>query len=146
MRADRIECLADGRYAILDYKTGAPPTEKQVRTGLSPQLTLEAAILRQGGFKNISGASVAELVYVRLRGGANAGEELPVKFTGGQPRQHADNALARLTTLVASSPTPPLPTIRFSTRCGRPYGYLRPSGSRSGVVAGPAPPTRRDGE
>ena len=32
MRADRIECLADGRYAILDYKTGAPPTAKQVRS------------------------------------------------------------------------------------------------------------------
>ena len=45
-RADRIERLNDGRYAILDYKTGTPPSEKQVRTGLSPQLTLEAAILR----------------------------------------------------------------------------------------------------
>ncbi|MEI9804515.1 MAG: PD-(D/E)XK nuclease family protein, partial [Pseudolabrys sp.] len=63
VRADRIECLADGRYAILDYKTGAPPTEPQVRTGLSPQLTLEAAILRKGGFEDIpAGASVAELL------------------------------------------------------------------------------------
>ena len=35
---------------ILDYKTGSARTEKQVRTGLAPQLTLEAAILRQGGF------------------------------------------------------------------------------------------------
>ena len=47
VRADRIEHLKDGRYAMLDYKTGAPPSEKQVRTGLSPQLTLEAAILRR---------------------------------------------------------------------------------------------------
>ena len=47
-RADRIEQLRDGRYAILDYKTGSTPTEKQVRTGLSPQLTLEGAILRAG--------------------------------------------------------------------------------------------------
>ena len=45
-RADRIEQLSDGRFAILDYKTGQAPTEKQVRIGLSPQLTLEAAILR----------------------------------------------------------------------------------------------------
>ena len=36
-RADRIERLADGRYAILDYKTGQVPTDKQVRIGLSPQ-------------------------------------------------------------------------------------------------------------
>ena len=49
-RADRIERRADGTFAILDYKTGQPPTGKQVRMGLSPQLTLEAAILREGGF------------------------------------------------------------------------------------------------
>ena len=47
-RADRIERRHDGTYAILDYKTGQPPTGKQVRMGLSPQLTLEAAILREG--------------------------------------------------------------------------------------------------
>src|SRR5581483_5897766 len=49
-RADRIERRADGRYAVLDYKTGAARTERQVRIGLAPQLTLEAAILRHGGF------------------------------------------------------------------------------------------------
>src|SRR6516225_9457725 len=52
-RADRIERLAGGSYAILDYKTGQVPSEKQVRIGVSPQLTLEAAILRRGGFQNI---------------------------------------------------------------------------------------------
>jgi ATP-dependent helicase/nuclease subunit B len=110
VRADRIECLSDGRYAILDYKTGAPPTEPQVRTGLSPQLTLEAAILRKGGFKNIpEGASVAELVYVRLRGGAEPGEELPIKFKEGTPDEHADHALIRLTGLVARFADPGVP-------------------------------------
>ena len=34
--ADRIEQRQDGSYAILDYKTGAARTEKQVRTGLRP--------------------------------------------------------------------------------------------------------------
>ncbi len=53
-RADRIEQRHDGSFAILDYKTGQPPTGKQVRMGLSPQLTLEAAILREGGFRRIS--------------------------------------------------------------------------------------------
>ena len=52
--ADRIEQRKDGSYAILDYKTGAARTEKQVRTGLAPQLTLEAAILRGGGFEHAS--------------------------------------------------------------------------------------------
>jgi ATP-dependent helicase/nuclease subunit B len=110
VRADRIECFADGRYAILDYKTGAPPSEPQVRTGLSPQLTLEAAILRQGGFKDIpAGASVAELLYVRLRGGAEPGEEMPITFKEGTPDQQADHALAELAGVLAEFADPTKP-------------------------------------
>ena len=56
-RADRIERHADGRYVILDYKTGSARTEKQVRTGLAPQLTLEAAILRTGRVSRTSPAA-----------------------------------------------------------------------------------------
>jgi ATP-dependent helicase/nuclease subunit B len=37
LRGDRIEQRRDGSFAILDYKTGQPPTGKQVRMGLSPQ-------------------------------------------------------------------------------------------------------------
>jgi ATP-dependent helicase/nuclease subunit B len=96
-RADRIEQLSDGRYAILDYKTGQAPTEKQVRIGLSPQLTLEAAILRGGGFAGIAaGASISELVYVTLRGGEPAGEDKTIAFKDGTPDSQADNALRRL--------------------------------------------------
>ena len=44
--------------------------------GLSPQLTLEAAILREGGFEDIdAGSSVSELVYVRLSGNNPPGEQ-----------------------------------------------------------------------
>ena len=101
-RADRIEWLADGRYAILDYKTGLSPTEKQVRTGLSPQLTLEAAILRRGGFAEIAaGASVAALSYVALRGGEPPGEDKRIDFKDGTPDSQADHALARLTGVAA---------------------------------------------
>ncbi len=74
-RADRIERRSDRTFAILDYKTGQPPTGKQVRMGLSPQLTLEAAILREGGFEGIpAGSSVSELMYVKLSGNNPPGE------------------------------------------------------------------------
>ncbi|MBR1234455.1 double-strand break repair protein AddB [Bradyrhizobium sp. AUGA SZCCT0182] len=94
-RADRIEQRADGRFAILDYKTGQPPTGKQVRMGLSPQLTLEAAILREGGFKDIGAdSSVAELAYVRLSGNNPPGEHrsLELKIRNNDTPQPPDEA------------------------------------------------------
>jgi len=103
-RADRIERRADGRYAILDYKTGAPPTEPQVRTGLAPQLTLEAAILRGGGFEKhgLAPGSVEEIAYVRLKGGEPPGELKIIDFgSKGSPDSFADIARARLAGIAA---------------------------------------------
>lgn len=106
-RADRIERRRDGSYAILDYKTGAPPTAKQVRMGLAPQLTLEAAILRAGGFENIdAGSSVGEIAYVRISGNNPPGEhktlELKIKpsDTPQPPDQAADYARKQLEALI----------------------------------------------
>ena len=94
-RADRIEKLAAGDYAILDYKTGQVPTEKQVHTGISPQLTLEAAILRRGGFVDLPQASVAELMYVSLKGGELIGEGRAIRFSDGNT-DFIERALDRL--------------------------------------------------
>jgi ATP-dependent helicase/nuclease subunit B len=106
-RADRIEHRTGNSYAILDYKTGQPPSAKQVRLGLSPQLTLEAAILRRGGFDNIpAGASVSELVYVRLSGNNPPGKAtvLELKINKGDtaqpPDEAADEALRELEGLI----------------------------------------------
>jgi ATP-dependent helicase/nuclease subunit B len=99
--ADRIEQRQDGSYAILDYKTGAARTEKQVRTGLAPQLTLEAAILRGGGFEDVSAGSVSEISYVTLKGGEPAGKPNEINFKDGTPDSQADHALARLKELAA---------------------------------------------
>lgn len=66
--ADRIDLLRDGRIEIVDYKTGTNPSVKQARTLLAPQLPLEAAMARLGGFEALGPvASVADLLYVRLR-------------------------------------------------------------------------------
>src|SRR5215207_3712993 len=106
-RADRIEQRGDGSFAILDYKTGQPPTGKQVRMGLSPQLTLEAAILREGGFENIhAGSSVGQLVYVRLSGNNPPGEQRSLELkirtndTPQRPDEAADYALEQLEALI----------------------------------------------
>jgi ATP-dependent helicase/nuclease subunit B len=113
-RADRIECLADGRYAILDYKTGQAPTAPQVKSGLSPQLTLEGAILRAGQFEGIpKGASIAEYLYVQLRGGEPAGEEKPILWRDSTPDVEADLALRRLTAVLHRFADP---TIGYASR------------------------------
>jgi ATP-dependent helicase/nuclease subunit B len=100
-RADRIEHRTDRTFALLDYKTGQPPTGKQVRMGLSPQLTLEAAILREGGFAGIAaGSSVSELMYVRLSGNNPPGEErlLELKIERKDDAQSPDDAAANART------------------------------------------------
>jgi ATP-dependent helicase/nuclease subunit B len=106
-RADRIERRDDGSFAILDYKTGQPPTGKQVRMGLSPQLTLEAAILREGGFADIpANSSVGELVYVRLSGNNPPGEQRTLELkirpndTPQPPDEAADSARRKLEALI----------------------------------------------
>jgi len=65
--ADRIDLLKDGTAAILDYKTGAIPSPKQVQQLLSPQLPLEAAMLAQDGF-GIGRYIAEELIYLSLAG------------------------------------------------------------------------------
>ena len=76
-KADRIDRLKNGAYEIIDYKSGQPPSQKAVTGHLAPQLTLEAAILRDGGFgeagDDISGHSAA-LTYLRLSGRTPAAE------------------------------------------------------------------------
>jgi ATP-dependent helicase/nuclease subunit B len=72
-RADRIEKLADGSLAILDYKTGAPPSQSTVDAGFAPQLPLEAAMAQAGAFGAALAGRVAELSYWHLTGGFQAG-------------------------------------------------------------------------
>ena len=64
-RPDRIDRLRDGGGVIYDYKSGAPPTRRQM-LAFGKQLPLEAAMVRRGALgeaREVSGAS-----YIRLGG------------------------------------------------------------------------------
>ena len=76
--ADRIDLLRDGSAAILDYKTGRPPSTPQVQELLAPQLPLEGAILVAGGFPGLEKLAVTELLYLHLSGSGEGGREQPV--------------------------------------------------------------------
>lgn len=54
-RVDRIDRLPGGALAIIDYKTGQPPTQKTVTEGFALQLGLLGLIGRAGGFEGVSG-------------------------------------------------------------------------------------------
>jgi len=63
-RADRVW---DG--GVLDIKTGAAPSETQLREGNMPQLPLEAYMLQQGGFEILTGAAsmTPKMVFMQLK-------------------------------------------------------------------------------
>jgi ATP-dependent helicase/nuclease subunit B len=66
-RADRIDRHRDGSATLIDYKTGQPPGRTEVQVGFAPQLTLEAAILRGGGFGTAHAGDIAA-TYLKLGG------------------------------------------------------------------------------
>ncbi len=93
-RADRIERRYDGALAILDYKTGQPPSAKDVEAGLAPQLPLEAAMAADGAFgRDVAGQTV-ELTYWHLSGGFEPGKAVTL-FKADQDKTAAIVAEAR---------------------------------------------------
>ncbi|MCZ8316160.1 double-strand break repair protein AddB [Phreatobacter sp.] len=80
-KADRIDVTETGTAEIVDYKTGSPPSAPQVNVGLAPQLALEGAVLKAGGFAEIpAGLTVTGLVYAKLGGRDPAGDFATVKL------------------------------------------------------------------
>ncbi len=55
-RADRIDQLTDGTLAVVDYKTGAPPSGTMVEKGFALQLGTIGLIADRGGFDGVAGS------------------------------------------------------------------------------------------
>ena len=74
-RADRLDVSKDDRLSVIDFKTGTPPSAKQVLPGFAPQLALEGYMAKLGGFEDIPrGIEVGDMAWIRLSGGRKAGE------------------------------------------------------------------------
>ena len=56
-RVDRIDRTADGDLVIIDYKTGIPPSTKQVNAGFALQLGLIGYMAEQRAIKGVSGTA-----------------------------------------------------------------------------------------
>jgi ATP-dependent helicase/nuclease subunit B len=57
-KADRIDRLPDGALAIVDYKTGAPPSGREVEKGFALQLGTLGLMARAGAFEGAAGEPV----------------------------------------------------------------------------------------
>ncbi|MDE2228493.1 MAG: double-strand break repair protein AddB [Alphaproteobacteria bacterium] len=108
-KADRIDRLAAGGLAILDYKTGVLPQRGEVLSGYAPQLALEAAIAATGGFPGIPPAAVAALLHWRLTGREPPGEERTEAEGTAAVAALAEAARRGLEKLVAAFDDPAMP-------------------------------------
>ena len=110
-RADRVDCIAEGTYRLLDFKSGSIPTPKQVASGFSPQLPLEAALLGRGAFENIEAGEVTEAHYVGVSGGAKPAHLVAAdkdQTMGDLGEVHFEN-LQKLLTAFLNRDTPYIP-------------------------------------
>ena len=119
-RADRIDTLQFGGATLIDYKSGAPPGVKEVKIGLAPQLTLEAAILMRGGFEGLEKMTPARAVYLKL-GGPDGGMERDAAGAKAVVAELADAHFAELVTLLdqftrESTPYLSRPMPKFASR------------------------------
>lgn len=101
-RADRIDMMAAGDLAVIDYKTGQVPSQKQVEALLAPQLPLTAAMIARGGFGGVPADRPAgELLYLQLSGGAEPVDEIVRNPKDAELADLVEDAWARLEQLIA---------------------------------------------
>ncbi|GGG48161.1 double-strand break repair protein AddB [Caldovatus sediminis] len=99
-RADRIDEQADGRLAVVDYKTGKLPKAAAVEDGSQPQLPLEAAMALRGAFRGLPPRPVERLEYWRVSGGPDAGEVQGVRAGAAEVEELAERSLAAAAALA----------------------------------------------
>ncbi|WP_439636384.1 double-strand break repair protein AddB [Oceanicaulis sp.] len=129
-RADRIDLRPSGALDIVDYKTGQPPSAKEVAAGFAPQLPLEAAMAARGAFEDAPSHEPGDLIYVRLSGGRVPGEPKSMVRNpdGDDAGILAEQALERLVKWVANFDDPrrtypSQPRVKFVNKWGD-YDHL----------------------
>ncbi|MBI1262191.1 MAG: double-strand break repair protein AddB [Rhizobiales bacterium] len=111
-KADRIDLRRDGKVVIMDYKTGRVPSEKEIKSGLAPQLPLEAAMVARGGFAELGRVQAASLVHLRLTGAEKAGEEKAIPDEDGALAEQTYGSLIKTLSSYEKPEIPYLSRVR----------------------------------
>lgn len=94
-KADRIDRLNDGTLAIFDYKTGAGPTQKQIKL-FDRQLLIEAIMAEYGAFEDLAAAPTSLVSHIRL---GRSGNDTLIELTD-HPDYAPGTALEELVKLL----------------------------------------------
>ncbi len=122
---DRIDRRADGRIAIIDYKTGMPPSAAAVAEGYSMQLGLLGLIAERGGFEGVDGIPI-DFEYWSLARGRDGSFGYVARPVGGKdgldPERFTALAATTLTRAVEKWLTGPAPFTAKLAPEYAPYG------------------------
>ncbi|MDO9369645.1 MAG: double-strand break repair protein AddB [Sphingopyxis sp.] len=96
-KADRIDRLADGSLAIVDYKTGAAPSGSAAFDGLDNQLGLLGLLAEMGKVDGVAAGPINALEYWSLKADRAKGSDGSIAPTHGSRRKlkTAEEAVAR---------------------------------------------------
>ena len=136
-QADRIELLKDGALAIVDFKTGAPPSNPQINAGLEQQMPLQAVIAEDGGFTGVPAKSVAALEYVAFKAAHKASQ---IELKNKSVSDLASSARNGLQTLLEGYARPDqpylsVPRIQFISQYAGVYDRLARRAEWAGEVS-----------
>ncbi len=136
-QADRIELLKDGALAIVDFKTGAPPSNPQINAGLEQQMPLQAVIAEDGGFSGVPAKSVAALEYVAFKAAYKASQ---IELKNKSVSDLASSARNGLQTLLEGYARPDqpylsVPRIQFISQYAGDYDRLARRAEWAGEVS-----------
>lgn len=96
-KADRIDRLADGSLAIVDYKTGAAPSGSAAFDGLDNQLGLLGLLAEMGKVDGVAAGPINALEYWSLKADRAKGSDGSIAPTHGSRKKlkTAEDAVAR---------------------------------------------------
>ncbi len=103
--ADRIEIGKDGSAYIMDYKTGAVPSKKDVLSGLSPQLIIESIILAEGGF-DLPSNMIEQIIYVKINSNKPYIKTTEIKLSKEDLIKHKQGLISLLEHYVSTNQYP----------------------------------------
>jgi ATP-dependent helicase/nuclease subunit B len=124
--ADRIDgVLKDSSFEIIDYKTGTPPSIKQIESGFAPQLPLEGVIAKKGGFTSLGIKEVTSFKYWKVQGGKKP-IEIPknIKLDIALEIEKAEEGLIKLIDAFMKFETPYLSNPDPSQKSYGEYNHL----------------------